>query len=264
MLQTGKRKPRFLPLLGLTLALVGASAAQASTPWTVGTAFKVDDGSVAYRELHYPAPGLPGLSSRVEYQDASGRTIVSKSLDFSRSMTAPAIDQLEHRTCTRVFTRHADDRLEAGYQRDAATALRTDSVRLTPDLIVDAGFDPFVRSQWQRLSAGDSVKASFFLPARMDTITVSIAPVAREECEQAPGEVLCLVVKPAGMLRVVGLFVEPLRLAYDIERQRLQMFRGVSNLLDDEGKPQDVVVLFEYDTAPVAAAVALTPPAAES
>lgn len=121
-----------------------------------------------------------------------------------------------------------------------------------------------MRSQWAQLTAGKAVTASFFVPSRLDTITVSIAPVPREECEQASGEVLCLVVKPAGMLRVVGWFVEPLRLAYDLERQRLQMFRGLSNLLDDEGNPQDVVVLFEYDAVPASAAVALTPPAAGS
>ncbi len=264
MLQTVTRKRFPLALLGLSLALSWTAAAQASTPWTVGTAFKAQDGSLAYRELHYPAPGLPGLSSRVEYQDASGRTIVSKSLDFSRSVTAPAIDQVDQRTGTRVFTRHAEGRLEAGYQRSGDDSLRTDTVRLAPDLIVDAGFDPFVRSQWAQLMAGETVTADFFVPSRLDTISVSIAPVPREQCEQAPGEVLCLVVKPAGMLRVVGWFVEPLRLAYDIERQRLQMFRGVSNLLDDQGNPQDVVVLFEYDVAPASAAVALTPPAAES
>jgi len=263
MLQTIPRKTRLRPLLGLCLALAGASSALASTPWTVGSAFHVADGSLAYRELHFPAPDQPGLSSRVEYQDASGRTIVSKSLDFSRSVTAPAIDQVDQRTGTRVFTRHEGGRLQAGYQRNADADLRTDTVRLTPDLIVDAGFDPFVRAQWQRLTAGESVKASFFVPSRLDTISVSIAPVPREECAQAPGEVLCLMVRPAGMLRVVGRFVEPLRLAYDIEQQRLQMFRGLSNLLDNEGNPQDVVVLFDYDTAP-AAAVALTPPAAES
>jgi hypothetical protein len=262
MLQTHPRKPRFRLLPPLFLALAGMTTAQASTPWTVGTAFRTTDGAVAYRELHYPAPDRPGLSSRVEYQDASGRTIVSKSLDFSRSITAPAIDQVDQRTGTRVFTRHEDGRLQAGYQRNADADLRTDTVRLTPDLIVDAGFDPFVRTQWQQLLAGDSVKASFFVPSRLDTVTVSIAPVAREECAEAPGEVLCLVVRPAGMLRVVGWFVEPLRLAYDIEQQRLQMFRGLSNLLDNEGNPQDVVVLFEYDVAPASAAVALTPPAA--
>jgi hypothetical protein len=264
MLQTATRKPCFPALAGLCLTLVGGSQALASTPWTVGTAFHVEDGSLAYRELHYPAPGLPGLSSRVEYQDASGRTIVSKSLDFSGSVTAPAIDQVDQRTGTRVFTRHEDGRLEAGYQRDAGARLRTDTLRLAPDLIVDAGFDPFVRSQWAQLTAGESVTAAFFVPSRLDTITVSIAPVPRAECEQAPGEVLCLVVKPAGMLRVVGWFVEPLRLAYDVEQQRLQMFRGLSNLLDNEGNPQDVVVLFEYDVAPAAAAVVLTPPAVGS
>ncbi len=247
----------------LALILLGLSShVLATTPWTVGTAYKIDDGSVAYRELHYPAPGQPGLSSRVDYQDAAGQVIVSKQLDFSQSLTAPAIDQIDRRTSTRVFTRHEDERLQAGYQRNADSALRTDSLRLSPNLIVDAGFDPFVRSQWSTLTSGRPVTAAFFVPSRLDTITVSIAPVAREECADVQGDVLCLMVKPAGMLRVVSWFVEPLRLAYDLERQRLLMFRGLSNLLDARGEPQDVLVLFEYDAAQLAA-LALTPPAGE-
>jgi hypothetical protein len=64
------------------------------------------------------------------------------------------------------------------------------------------------------------------------------------------------------MLRVVSWFVEPLRLAYDLEQQRLLMFRGLSNLLDARGEPQDVLVLFEYDAAHLTA-LALIPPAGE-
>ena len=64
------------------------------------------------------------------------------------------------------------------------------------------------------------------------------------------------------MLRIASWFVEPLRLAYDLEQQRLLMYRGLSNLLDARGKPQDVLVLFEYDAAQLTA-LALTPPAGE-
>lgn len=246
----------------LTTALMANPGANASTPWTTGTAFRLEDGAVAYRELHYPAPGQPGLSSRVEYQDTAGRVIVSKQLDFSRSLTAPAIDQLDLRTRTRLFTRYEDERLQAGYQRDASAPLRSDSLRPSPNLIVDAGFDPFVRSRWDTLMAGRAVNAAFFVPSRLDTVTVSIAPVAREECARVPGEVLCLMVRPAGMLRVVGWFVEPLRLAYDLDEKRLVMFQGLSNLLDDQGEAQEVLVLFEYH-APSVAANALSLPAGE-
>jgi len=244
------------------LVLCHGATLQASTPWTTGTAYTVADGEVAYRELHYAAPGMSGLSSRVEYQDAAGRVIVTKQLDFSRSLTAPAIDQIDLRTRTRIFTRYENERLQAGYQRDADAALRTDSLRPTPTLVVDAGFDPFVRTHWDTLRAGRAVNASFFLPSRLDTVTVSIAPAPRDECAQVEGEVLCLLVKPAGMLRVVSWFVEPLRLAYDLEAQRLLMFRGLSNLLDDEGQAQDVLVLFEYPGAQLTAST-LTLPAGE-
>jgi hypothetical protein len=254
----------FTPLSRFFLAglLFAQSTPGAAAPWTIGTAYNTSDGSVAYRELHYPAPGYPGLSSRVDYQDAEGEVIVSKQMDFSRSQTAPAIDQTDLRTSTRVFARHEDGRLQVGYQSNADAALRTDTIRLTPNLIVDAGFDPFVRSQWDALTAGRAVSASFFLPSRLDTIGVSIAPVPREECAQVQGDVLCLMVRPAGMLRVVSWFVEPLRLAYDLEQQRLLMFRGLSNLLDARGEPQDVLVLFEYGAAHLTA-LALIPPAGE-
>ena len=246
----------------LAALLFAQSTHGAAAPWTIGTAYNAEDGSVAYRELHYPAPGYPGLSSRVDYEDAEGAVIVSKQMDFFRSQTAPAIDQTDLRTGSRFFTRHEEGRLQIGYQRDADTALRTDTMRLIPNLIVDAGFDPFVRSQWDALSAGRAVSASFLVPSRLGTITVSIAPVPREECAQVQGDVLCLMVRPAGMLRIASWFVEPLRLAYDLEQQRLLMYRGLSNLLDARGKPQDVLVLFEYDAAQLTA-LALTPPAGE-
>jgi len=253
-----------MPVYRMTLLLlIGLStASHANSPWTTGTAYTVADGRVAYRELHYPDPELAGLSSRVDYQDADGQVIVSKQLDFSRSLTAPAIDQMDLRTRTRIFTRHEDEQLLAGYQRDAGSVLRTDTLRLRPELVVDAGFDPFVRAHWDTLLAGRAVSAAFFVPSRLDTITVSIAPAPRSECARIEGDVLCLMVKPAGMLRVVSWFVEPLRLAYDLDEQRLLMFRGLSNLLDAGGQPQDVVVLFEYHV-PLARGSLITPPAGE-
>jgi len=250
---------QWLPAL---LLIAMSTASHASAPWTTGTAYSVADGQVAYRELHYPAPGQAGLSSRVEYQDAQGRVIVRKQLDFSRSLTAPAIDQVDLRTSTRIYTRYEGARLQASYQRDAGSAMRTDTLRPRPELIVDAGFDPFVRAHWDSLLAGRPASAEFFLPALLRTITVSIAPVARAECEQVVGDVLCLMVRPAGLLRVASWFVEPLRLAYDLDERRLLMFRGPSNLLDAQGQAQDVLVLFEYHAAQVSAS-ALIPPAGE-
>ena len=88
--------------------------------------------------------------------------------------------------------------------------------------------------------------ALFHVPSRLESLRISIVPVERQECAQASGEILCLLIRPAGLLRVVGWFLEPLYLAYDLETRRLQMFKGTSNLADDDGRPQSVVILYEY------------------
>lgn len=227
------------------LLLVAGSTHGNTVPWVTGTATSATDGSLLYREFHYPASTPEPLSGRIEYIAEGERLIASKDVDYTRSLTAPEVEQLDIRTQTRFFTRYDEDSLLAGFQRGGA-ALQSQTYMPTDDLIIDAGFDPYVRKHWTTLQAGRSVAARFHVPSRLESLRISVTPVDRQECAQAIGEVLCLVVKPAGLLRVVGWFLEPLYLAYDMETRRLLMFKGTSNLADDEGRPQSVVILYEY------------------
>lgn len=227
----------------LMLALVSAHAI--ASPWVTGTARSALDNSVLYREFHYLAPTPEPLSGRVEYMADDDRLIAHKDMDYSRSVTAPAVEQLDLRTQTRFFTRYADDTLQAGFQR-GGEALQTRPYTPAADLVIDAGFDPYVRSHWARLQSGRSVAAHFHVPSRLEAVRISINPVDRQECAEAPGNILCLLIRPAGLLRVVGWFLEPLYLAYDLETRRLLMFKGTSNLADNDGRPQSVVILYEY------------------
>ena len=56
----------------------------------------------------------------------------------------------------------------------------------------------------------------------------------------------CFVIKPAGLLRMVSWFVDPIYIGYDTESRRLLMFEGVSNLRDDAGEPRNALIHFEY------------------
>lgn len=225
------------------LAICSAQASAA--PWVTGTARSATDNNVLYREFHYPAPTLEGLSGSIEYLGNDNRLIARKNIDYTDSLTAPAVEQLDIRTQTRFFTRYEEGALHAGFQRGNNT-LQTQTYTSTDDLVVDAGFDPYVRNNWSLLRAGRSVAARFHVPSRLESVRISINPVDRRECAQASGELLCLLVRPAGLLRVVGWFLEPLHLAYDLETRRLLMFKGTSNLADDEGRPQSVVILYDY------------------
>ncbi|MDP1932822.1 MAG: hypothetical protein Q8L60_15330 [Gammaproteobacteria bacterium] len=232
-------------MLGMNIIITNAAALAVEAPWVTGTARSADDGIFLYREFHYLAPTTELLSGRIEYIADDERVIARKQIDYSRSLTAPAVEQTDLRSQTRFFARYADNYLQTGFQR-GGSALESQTLVPSNELVIDAGFDPFVRSQWETLRSGRSARARFYVPSRLESVRISITPVDRQECAQAEGDILCLLIRPAGLLRVVGWFLEPLLLAYDLESRRLVMFKGTSNLANDDGRPQSVVILYEY------------------
>ena len=240
-------KPDFsrctIVLLTVSLALL-ASPLHAQ-PQIVGSAVSSDNGQLLYRELHYRDDAAALISERVEYVSPSGELLVEKNLDGSRSAITPNVEQNDLRTGTRFTITSTDNGIEALYQRGGESA-KTQRVDKDEQLVIDAGFDPYVRAHWQTLAAGEAIRAEFFVPARLDTVKISIRQTDAAQCAAITSPTMCLVVRPAGFLRLVGWLVDPLYLAYGQDSQRLLLYRGISNLLDAEGASQDVLIRYEY------------------
>ncbi len=227
---------------GLALANGNLNAAD---PWLIGSATNSEDGTLLYQEWHFRSDNDVLLSERVEYRTPTGALLVQKTLAAGDSLWTPSVEQSDLRTGTRFFVRNLDDSITAGYQRGASN-LKTDRLKKTEDLVIDAGFDPYVRNHWQALQGGETVQAQFYVPAQMDTVKISIRATDPAQCADLEEQSLCLVVRPAGILRVLGWFVDPLYLAYAQDSQRLLMYRGISNLLDDDGQSQNVLIRYQY------------------
>tara|TARA_R110001606_G_scaffold369162_4_gene525117 strand:- start:105 stop:851 length:747 start_codon:yes stop_codon:yes gene_type:complete len=229
--------------------LVTASALIAlplhAQPWIVGEAASVESGELLYQELHYRSDALALLSDRVEYVAPSGELLVEKSLNGARSFITPEVEQNDLRSGTRFSVNDNGDSLEVRYQR-AGQSLVSKRIEKEERLVVDAGFDPYVRANWEALSTGEAIRAEFFVPARLDTVRISIRQTDAEQCAAISSSALCLVVRPAGILRLVGWLIDPLYLAYEQDSQRLLMYRGISNLLDENGEPQNVLIRYQY------------------
>lgn len=236
-----------IKVLLIGILSVHSCALQAET-WIIGNAASAISGEHLYTERHYKSDATALISERVEYVSASGELIVEKALNGTISPITPEVMQTDLRTGTRFSIRDAGNSLDTHYQR-VGEAGETEKIRKDEQLVIDAGFDPYVRRHWQALQNGKPIGADFFVPARMDTVRVSISKVEAEHCALIAIETLCLVVRPAGILRLVGWLVEPLYLAYGQDTQRLLMYRGISNLLDDNGKSQNVVIQYQYANA---------------
>ena len=233
--------------VALFLALVFAYTpiALMAEPWITGYAYSKESDQLLYHEVHYRSSLESSVSNRVDYIAPDQEVIVAKTLDFSESLLAPAIEQRDYRNATAIFTRYTSTGFEVGYKNND-TALRVNSLNRSESLVVDAGFDSFVRQHWDTLIEGDTVRAQFLVPARLDTVNIGIRATQQTHCRTQSDQALCLIVRPAGLLRLLGWFVDPLYLAYERDSKRLLQYSGISNLLDDNGAPQDVIIRYEY------------------
>lgn len=216
----------------------------------IGTAWSFDGASILYREYHYAEDPAHDLPTRVLYRKPNDELIAEKSIDYSASVISPAISQKDYRNNSVVTTEHPLDSgarlIRVGYQAHDSERLRSRDVTSRDSLIVDAGFDPYVRQNWDALTGGQSVTTSFLVPARLDSVRISVSPTETEDCRAAAAPVYCFVIRPAGMLRMVSWFVDPIYIAYHPESRRLKSYAGLSNLRDDAGDPVNVLIRFEY------------------
>jgi len=214
----------------LWAATAVAAWAQPAEPETIeGVALRLPGRIEVYRERHE----IGALSHRIQYHAPDGTLIAENSLDYRCSQGAPAFEQHDLRSGSRIGARWQDGNY---------LLLRGDETRaLEPvaTLVASSGFDRFVRANWETLAAGGSIELDFALPARLQTLRLRMARI--EAPEELPGSALWLRIVPAQPL--LRAFVDPIELAYDGER-RLALYRGLSNLDGADGKALSVEIRY--------------------
>lgn len=256
-----QRKFIYVPLFLLGMSAVSSLPAQSlptefpappddSMLWAIGTAWSPDKSQMLYQEFHFAEDPALDLPTRVQYRNPDGSLIAEKSVDYSGSMTAPAITQIDYRNTARIVTEliPADRpaQVRVGFQAHDSRDYRVEEVSYRDSLVVDAGFDPFIRDNWERMVGGRSVSAHFLVPSRLDTVRVNLSRTDETNCNGVAAELHCFVIRPAGLLRVVGFLIDPIYIGYEQDSRRLMMFNGLSNLRDDAGEPRNVLITYEY------------------
>ncbi|AQA18581.1 hypothetical protein BST95_10385 [Halioglobus japonicus] len=194
---------------------VGGASATAITPDIVGEARSPDGDELLYRELHHC--NADGRLCEITYVDPDGETIGVKSLDYTLALPAPMVSMHDIRRGRTMTTPQI----------------------IEPGVVVDAGFDNYVRERWDDLRTGDGVTFPFLVLGRNKPLMMRAVNIPNS-CDDG---MTCLSVTLDAWW--LSMLVKPIELAYDSER-RLVMFAGVSNIPDERGKGQDVVIRYRY------------------
>ncbi len=206
--------------LALALLLTLGSfqlAAQEVALTSLGSAYDQDSGHLLYTEAH--SCDAEGMICTITYRDSFGEMIARKRLDYRNSPVAPEIEMADFRKGERLTVAGGD----------------SDSV------VVDAGFDNYVRSVWGALEAGESVRFPFLVAGFDRPIKMRAEQNVQGQCSR---DELCLTVAVDSWL--VGLLASPIELTYSRSDRKLRQFSGVSNLKGESGEKLIVDIIYRH------------------
>ena len=184
----------------------------------IGNAYDRESGQYLYSEYHSCTGDA--LECLVDYRDSSGELIASKKLNYTTGPTQPSLAIKDYRTGidTRIASQHREG------------------------LVVDAGFDNFVRSQWDILATGDTVKFPFLVPGFDEPLKMRANLDRSRSCGD---EELCLEISLDSWL--LSLLADPINLVYSRENRRLVRYQGLSNIRGENSESLIVDIHYDYE-----------------
>lgn len=203
-----------------------------------GTARDLESKAVLYFEEHELEPGEKGLVKqlRTRYLRPDGTPLATISSDFTRHPTVPEAVFDDPRFKRRESATHSADGLQVTLRVEVdGKQLHQKTFPVTERLVVGQGFDNFIRKNFDTLTK-KTIPLTFGVMAKADVY--DFLGTSR------PGPVGRFGIKIDSMF--LRLFLDELQVDYDPATKRLMRYRGLSNIISDQGKDQQVDITYEY------------------
>lgn len=199
-------------------------------------------GEIVYLEKHTIEKDEKGLSKfvRVVYSKPDGSMFATMTSDFSNSKTVPETTFEDTRFKSRSLMRLLSDSVEFEEIKNGKTIAKK-KIPLKDSMVASQGFDNFIKLNTSKMEKG-SMNFEFGVLATRDFYTLTgyrLPTSSTEEIEYG--------IKPSNWF--LGLIADELRTVYDSKTMKLKSFTGRSNILDDSGKSQDVVIHYQWKDA---------------
>jgi hypothetical protein len=238
----------FLNLLLAFSALATAPGAYAteSSGRAIGEARDLKSDEFLYREI-YCANGNPD-EMEVIYRNEEGSLLAHKLLDYSSGPTTPSFVQQNF---------YSSEVIEVDLEAGNVTMSVLDAVNSEPKkasstqtdgtipVVIDAGFDEYIRRNWDSLLAGDKKRFLFPFAERDKLVELRIKKAA---CSYPSETHQCFKLELSNWF--IRMLVSPIELGYDPELQRLMRYRGLSNIGDGKGNGSVVDIRYDYQQVP--------------
>jgi hypothetical protein len=221
----------------IVLLMLSANGFCAENWSVVGDAYDRDDRQLLYREYHYYSDD--GLDHRVEYKDPQGKLLAEKAVDYRSGPMTPSFKQQSWLYPETLAVSLQARQLLIQYKSGDSES--TQAVKRQQPLVVDAGFDNYIREHWGQLLTGKVQEFYFPAVTRLSLVTLQ---VKASRCSYPTESDSCFMINSASWL--IRLLLAPIELGYDTDTRRLSRFRGLANLSDEQGRGLEVDINYQY------------------
>lgn len=222
-------RPTRLVVMVLVSALLGVPLGAAAVTRVDGDAFDAASGALRYRESHWL---LDDGGRLVVYRCPDGRAFARKQVDGGG--TSPDFTLIDGRDGYREGVRQRDGVREMFQRLPGKPERHTTLPPSTGSRVIDAGFDTYLRQQWDALAKAPQ-KVDFVVPNLQRQLGFRVARMG-----DAAGQRRFQITLDAWY----GVAVPSLEVRYSIADKRLLEFRGVGNLRDANGRYPHVRIVF--------------------
>jgi hypothetical protein len=208
-----------------------------------GQAFTIKSGAFFYQETHSEVIiDAKHCKTEVIYANEKGTKIGYKTLDYAKSTISPQYVLEDNRAKYREGAQITPTGAVSVYfqytDKEKTPNTKTFSVPLP--IVIDGGFNYFVKENWNAIISGCTLTFNFVSPSKMDYFTFRISKKADILFNKKAASLLYLELDNM----ILRWLISPIKITYDNKTKRILKYEGIANLSDENGKNESVTMEF--------------------
>ncbi|MCB1174275.1 MAG: hypothetical protein KDK39_11940 [Leptospiraceae bacterium] len=229
-------------VLGISLYSMPA-AAQTKVQY-MSRAWDLKTGKLAYIEKHTEFwAAKEHRRSQIRYTWPDDRVFAVKNVNYTKGKSDPDFSLTDYRTGYQESAVKQGQSYTVSLREGKSQPVKTAKVTAASNMVVDAGFDYFIRQNFNALEQGRTLSLNFVAPARQDAFAFRIFKTGTGQVNQRP--VLKLRLQLAN--QVLRLLAEDIDVWYYTDTRQLYLYQGISNINNADGKSYKVRIVFSYN-----------------
>lgn len=203
-----------------------------------GVAKTLDGKTILYTERHEITLNSDGISQKIEtsYLRPDGTLFAKNVADFSKNKTVPETQFEDLRFKKKEELTFLPDGKQILLKIVKDGKPEEEKFTLTEKMVVGQGFDNFIKINFDKLIK-NQISISFGVLAKLDFFDFTA------QARNVSSKYVTFGINVSNLF--LSFFVSELQVTYDRETKQLITYKGLSNLPDDRGNDQSVLIEYE-------------------